>query len=150
MAVGSGRHILEIGSGTGRDARELEARGCLVQRSDAVAAFVDGIRREGYGAGGILAFTLKEGDGEEWTSGKVGLPRFFTYWRAAELSGLLTRCGWKIRDLSRVPDGKQSWLYVLCERVPPAMVEGAPIGDARAFAARLSCGRTRHVQGGGT
>jgi hypothetical protein len=29
--------------------------------------------------------TLKEGDGEEWRTVKLGLPRHFTYWREPAL-----------------------------------------------------------------
>jgi hypothetical protein len=31
---------------------------------------------------GVLAFTVKEGDGAAWSDAKLGLPRHFTYWRA--------------------------------------------------------------------
>jgi len=31
--------------------------------------------------GGVVAFTVKEGDGAEWSTAKLGLPRHFAYWR---------------------------------------------------------------------
>lgn len=44
---GSGR-VLEIGSGGGRDALALEARGMSVRRTDISAGFVDLLRKSGY------------------------------------------------------------------------------------------------------
>ena len=48
-AVTGGR-VLEIGSGPGRDARELEARGLTVRRTDITPAFVDLMRADGFDA----------------------------------------------------------------------------------------------------
>ncbi len=48
--VGSGGHVLEIGSGAGRDARELERRGLTVRRTDITPAFVDLMRADGFDA----------------------------------------------------------------------------------------------------
>ena len=45
--------------------------------------------------GGVLRVSLKEGDGEGWsTHGSVRNPRHFTYWRAAALSEAVTSAGW--------------------------------------------------------
>lgn len=44
--------------------------------------------------GGLLAITLKEGDGEGWSSHKVELPRHFTYWRLEPLRDALVGAGW--------------------------------------------------------
>jgi len=45
--------------------------------------FVDVLQRARHAvaSGGVLAITLKEGDGEAWTEAKLGRPRHFTYWR---------------------------------------------------------------------
>ncbi len=45
--------------------------------------FVDVLQRarQAVTSGGVLAITLKEGDGEAWTDAKLGRPRHFTYWR---------------------------------------------------------------------
>jgi hypothetical protein len=45
-----GARVLEIGSGTGRDAIELERRGFVVRRTDATQAFIDMMRTDGYEA----------------------------------------------------------------------------------------------------
>ena len=48
--VVAGGHVLEIGSGPGRDARELESRGLDVRRTDVTPAFVDLMRADGHEA----------------------------------------------------------------------------------------------------
>lgn len=48
--VVAGGQVLEIGSGPGRDARELEGRGLWVRRTDITPAFVDLMRADGYEA----------------------------------------------------------------------------------------------------
>ncbi len=49
-AVGPGAKVLEIGSGSGRDALALETHGLAVRRTDITAAFVELMRSEGHGA----------------------------------------------------------------------------------------------------
>ena len=49
-ALGGTGRILEIGSGGGRDARELERRGLSVRRTDAAQGFVDLLRADGFDA----------------------------------------------------------------------------------------------------
>ena len=45
--------------------------------------------------GGLLRATLKEGDGDGWsTHGAVARPRHFTYWRAPALAEVVTASGW--------------------------------------------------------
>src|SRR4051794_9457834 len=48
--VGAGGRVLEVGSGPGRDALELEARGLVVRRTDITPAFVDLMRADGHDA----------------------------------------------------------------------------------------------------
>lgn len=47
--------------------------------------------------GGALFVSLKAGDGEAWTT-RGGGPRFFAYYRAAELDSLLASAGFRIVD----------------------------------------------------
>lgn len=42
---------------------------------------------------GLLAFSVKNGDGEEWTTAKVGHPRYFCYWRKDAIEALLVSKG---------------------------------------------------------
>lgn len=46
----AGQKILEIGSGTGADARRIEAKGFVVQRTDITDAFVEYMRSKNYDA----------------------------------------------------------------------------------------------------
>lgn len=48
--VRPGGQVLEIGSGPGRDARELERRGLAVRRTDITPGFVDLMRADGFEA----------------------------------------------------------------------------------------------------
>lgn len=166
--VGAGGRVLEIGSGGGRDALLLEARGLAVRRTDVTPAFVARLRAQGHRAdvvdpltddladpahpgiaydgvwanacllhvdrddlgvvlgrlasatraGGALHLTLKEGDGEGWsTHGTIDAPRHFVYWRAEPLGEVLESAGWSIRELQR-RDGRRGerWLQVLAVR----------------------------------
>jgi 2-polyprenyl-3-methyl-5-hydroxy-6-metoxy-1,4-benzoquinol methylase len=66
--------------------------------------------------GGLLALTLKEGDGEGWSSHKVELPRHFTYWRAEPLRDALVRAGWQPVVLERTASPYGPWLRSLSRR----------------------------------
>lgn len=66
--------------------------------------------------GGLLALTLKEGDGEEWSSHKVGLPRHFTYWRPGPLRAALVSAGWEPVVLEATPQAYGPWLRSLSRR----------------------------------
>ncbi len=45
---------------------------------------------------GILAFSVKLGEGEEWTSVKVGNPRYFCYWTSEGIQSLLESNGFDV------------------------------------------------------
>jgi hypothetical protein len=62
--------------------------------------------------GGVLAFTLKEGDGEAWSEQKLGVPRHFTYWREPAVRAALDRAGWPDASIDHVA-GRENWLHVL-------------------------------------
>ena len=71
--------------------------------------------------GGALRASLKEGDGEGWsTHGSISRPRHFTYWRAAALSEVLARAGWDdVAIRSGVPGSRgETWLEVSAVRGP--------------------------------
>jgi 2-polyprenyl-3-methyl-5-hydroxy-6-metoxy-1,4-benzoquinol methylase len=45
--------------------------------------------------GGMLRMSLKEGDGDGWsTHGTISGPRHFTYWRAADVEVVVRAAGW--------------------------------------------------------
>lgn len=66
---------------------------------------------------GILAFTLKEGDGAAWSEHKLGLPRHFTYWREPAVRAALHRAGWPDASIEHVA-GRENWLYVIARAHP--------------------------------
>jgi SAM-dependent methyltransferase len=45
---------------------------------------------------GLLAFTLKRGEGEEWEVEKLGEPRYFHYWSLDEIYPILTYLDYRI------------------------------------------------------
>lgn len=59
---------------------------------------------------GIFGFSVKSGTGEEWSSDKVGAPRFFHYWTVDAIRPVLEDCGYEIIDVRYGLDGK--WLLV--------------------------------------
>jgi trans-aconitate methyltransferase len=152
-----GGSVLEIGSGPGTCADELERRGLRVRRTDATVAFVERLRTLGHEAdvldaltddlGGPydilyanavllhfgrsdlaellqratkavqwLACTVKEGDGEAWTTRKLSTPRWFVYWREPELRELLSGSGWRVEWISASSGRFDRWLTVFAER----------------------------------
>jgi len=63
---------------------------------------------------GLLAFTLKEGDGDLWSDQKLGAPRYFRYWREPELCELLKRTGWTVEAVEHAQGRLEPWLQVIC------------------------------------
>ena len=46
-------------------------------------------------AGGVLRVSLKEGDGDGWsTHGSITHPRHFTYWQADDVTSVVAAAGW--------------------------------------------------------
>jgi SAM-dependent methyltransferase len=153
----TGGQVLEVGSGSGRDAAWFEAHGLVVRRTDGCPAFVEALRAAGHAAdlldllhdqvpGGydlvyanavllhleaadlpgvltrlataapLVAFTLKVGEGAQWSTAKTGLPRFFQYWDEAALREALARTPWRVRSLDQRRGRYDDWLQVVCER----------------------------------
>ena len=65
--------------------------------------------------GGLLAATLKEGDGHEWSTRKMDAPRYFTYWRSGPLRTLLEETGWTPIRITTTPATapREAWITVL-------------------------------------
>jgi len=66
--------------------------------------------------GGLLAISLKEGDGEEWSSHKVELPRHFVYWREEPLRAVLSEAGWVPFVVEHLATPHEPWLVSLSRR----------------------------------
>lgn len=60
--------------------------------------------------GGLLAFSVKVGHGSEWSSHKLGVPRFFQYWQPEPLRDLVSECGFRIVGLE--VDGAEPWDWI--------------------------------------
>jgi SAM-dependent methyltransferase len=65
---------------------------------------------------GVLALTLKEGDGAAWSHAKLDMPRWFVYWREGPLREALSDAGWTIVQLDHVQGRLEPWLHALCHR----------------------------------
>jgi SAM-dependent methyltransferase len=63
--------------------------------------------------GGLLAATLKEGDGSLISTERLGRPRRFTYWRADAVRGVLDATGWQPLSVESVDGERDRWLYLL-------------------------------------
>ena len=61
---------------------------------------------------GIFSFTVKHGDGEEWTSVKVGHPRYFRYWQMDALTPVLESQGFSVLDCST----DEKWLQLITRK----------------------------------
>jgi 2-polyprenyl-3-methyl-5-hydroxy-6-metoxy-1,4-benzoquinol methylase len=152
--------ILEIGSGSGKDADYFASKGYKMELTDASQGFVDYLHKAGktarllnvltddLGAGydmvfadavflhftekdlgrilakvnsalkpnGVIVFSLKAGTGEEVTSRKLNVPRYFRYWEADKISKLLIASGFTNVEIGTIDDyrGKErpSWLLI--------------------------------------
>lgn len=66
--------------------------------------------------GGRFAFSLKQGQGEEWSSAKLGAPRYFCYWQSDELAAQLAQAGfshWTMETISPQRGGGLPWIFAI-------------------------------------
>jgi SAM-dependent methyltransferase len=54
--------------------------------------------------GGILAFSMKYGTGEEWVTAKLDLPRYFCYWQPDEITKVLQVANFEVIEI--LDDGR--------------------------------------------
>lgn len=69
---------------------------------------------------GILAFSVKKGEGEGWSEDKLHAPRYFCYWQLEPLQKLVVGAGFKIITNSDAIVGSktgQEWLHIIARRV---------------------------------
>ncbi|MET9317306.1 class I SAM-dependent methyltransferase [Kribbella sp. NPDC003505] len=85
--VPPGGRVLELGSGTGKDAIELESRGYVVRRTDATQAFVEMMRSDGYAADRLNAITDDYGGPYD----AVYASAVFLHFDRAQLDGVLRK-----------------------------------------------------------
>ncbi|MBC7746770.1 methyltransferase domain-containing protein [Pedobacter sp.] len=70
---------------------------------------------KGLKRGGIFAYCVKQGEGEEWSSHKMDAPRYFRYWSKEEAEHQMSTHGFEIMELSTAHDDK--WLMVTAKKV---------------------------------
>jgi SAM-dependent methyltransferase len=69
------------------------------------------------GHGGRFAFSLKAGQGEGWSTEKIGAPRYFCYWTPEALEPHLAAAGfsnWKITR-AQTTRAHADWLFVIAQ-----------------------------------
>ena len=79
------------------------------------AQFADALQRirQAVMDGGVLAFTVKEGDGDAWSEAKLDLPRHFTYWRERSLHDVLAQTRWAAMCIDHIAGHLEPWLFVM-------------------------------------
>lgn len=68
---------------------------------------------------GVLYLSVKEGDGEVWsTHGSVATPRHFVLWREEPLREVLDASGWEVERLAHTQGSRDPFLDVFARAVP--------------------------------
>lgn len=65
---------------------------------------------------GLFAFTLKEGDGEEWSEAKLGTPRYFHYWRSDDIEAVIREAGYSDMTILKGATHNAEWLQILARK----------------------------------
>jgi SAM-dependent methyltransferase len=65
---------------------------------------------------GVFIFSLKQGDGESWSSEKVGAPRYFRLWRPQEVQTTLSSIGFRDISISPTDEPAAKWLHVIAQK----------------------------------
>lgn len=69
------------------------------------------------GHGGVFAFTVKEGEGEEWSDAKLGALRYFCYWNDGEITELLKTTGFHIEKIWTGRETRHAtWLQIIVRK----------------------------------
>lgn len=84
----AGSTVLEIGSGPGHDAAQMEATGVRVERTDATAAFVEHLRSQGHQARQLNVLT----DEIAGPYGMIFAFAVFQHLHLTQLGGVLRKC----------------------------------------------------------
>ncbi len=66
--------------------------------------------------GGVLAFTVKQGGGQEWSEAKLGAPRYFYYWQVDSLRKLVEDAGFEIIEITIGSTRKAQWLQIIARK----------------------------------
>jgi len=66
---------------------------------------------------GIFAFSVRRGEGTEWSSDKLGAPRFYKYWSHDELQRLMDTNGFGVTDMRDGDSTNLDKIYVIAKLV---------------------------------
>jgi 2-polyprenyl-3-methyl-5-hydroxy-6-metoxy-1,4-benzoquinol methylase len=68
--------------------------------------------------GGIFAFRIKRGDGNEWSSEKVGGLRYYQYWQPEEIAKLVNKHNFELIELTKGSSDFNDfkWLQVIARK----------------------------------
>ena len=64
---------------------------------------------------GIIAFSVKQGNGSEWTKAKLDAPRYFHYWQREDLQAVVQDAGFTIEEILE-HKGNFEWLQVIARK----------------------------------
>lgn len=67
--------------------------------------------------GGVLGFSVKVGEGTQWSDHKLGVPRFYQYWQEGPLRAVVEAAGFVDVDLDLDVGVPWGWYFVIA-RVP--------------------------------
>ncbi len=66
---------------------------------------------------GILAFSVKKGQGDNWSSHNLGAPRYFYFWQRNDLIKTVEDASFSILEVSeRTGSGDNEWLQVIAKK----------------------------------
>lgn len=70
---------------------------------------------------GTFAFSLKQGDGENWSDEKLGAPRYFCFWTEDQIRQLLEQIGFQdIRNIQETSGGEAkasaAWIRIIAKK----------------------------------
>ncbi len=69
--------------------------------------------------GGVLGFSVKVGEGTQWSDHKLGAPRFYQFWQAEPLQALVDSAGFVDVEVELDVGEPWGWYFVVA-RTPPA------------------------------
>ncbi len=66
---------------------------------------------------GILAFTVKKGNGQVWSDEKLNAPRYFYYWQPDDLRVLINNAHFEHIEIGEAASNETEWLMVTAKKV---------------------------------
>lgn len=66
--------------------------------------------------GGVLAFSVKEGEGEGWPKDYLGVPRYFRFWKESDLRTVIEDAGFSDTRMIRHKGTRDIMLYVTARK----------------------------------